>query len=531
MINVTKEEYWTTILNDPTQIGQITTEDTEFNRRINDVNLVLSNTFINSSDENLISKWETSLYIDGIEGKTITERKADILYKLCEKNYVPVSIIKRFLLNLIGDENRFVVEFIKDENKLVIHTDRADDTQLEAVTALLEGVQPQNIEVVHTNYLPMERIMMKLPQLLDAALEGEGRHNLNYDETTGTVAVEIAYPNLDSGYVTSVNAILEHEVPQTMTRKCSYGVTPYVVDYLVNEYGWSEKGLSTIFPNSLYAKGFALPKDMPLPAVLANRTYWRGIFAYSNVTQVPDSFTFDNCTDCGSAYGIGSFENCPLLKRLPETITLRSALLAGQFAYNTKLEKLPDALMLDNVTEFRRSFWCNDDTMPPNVTLHKAKVLYQAFSSMKLRTLPENCHLYSLSDAANVFDAALFDKETALRIFDDIPVTNSTDRRIGIGIHVDHENDADILAAIDNAETNKNWIVTIRWNGTPTSTVSTMAMGQLIYAKVGEHKLSDGTIEQYLDWGHYVTDETGYETFRSLESAYKYFNLEQPTEI
>ena len=110
MTNVTKEEYWTIILNDPTQIGQIITEDAEFNRRINDVNLVLSNTFINSSDENIISRWESSLYIDGIEGKTITERKADILYTLCEKNYVPVSIIKRFLLNLKQDkENNTLV--------------------------------------------------------------------------------------------------------------------------------------------------------------------------------------------------------------------------------------------------------------------------------------------------------------------------------------------------------------------------------------------------------------------------------------
>ena len=152
MTNVTKEEYWTTILNDPTQIGQITTEDTEFNRRINDVNLVLSNTFINSSDENLISKWETSLYIDGIEGKTITERKAEILYKLCEKNYVPVSIINRFLLNLIGDENRFVVEFIKDENKLVIHTDRISDELVTELSPLLESVVPSFIEVEQYNH-------------------------------------------------------------------------------------------------------------------------------------------------------------------------------------------------------------------------------------------------------------------------------------------------------------------------------------------------------------------------------------------
>lgn len=155
---VTKEEYWSIILNDSTQIGQITTEDTEFNRRINDVNLVLSNTFINSSDENLISNWETSLYIDGIEGKTITERKADILYTLCEKNYVPVSIIKRFLLNLIGDENRFDVEFIKDENKLVIRADGLDESQLEDVCEMLEkmleSVLPQNVFVELPYYLP-----------------------------------------------------------------------------------------------------------------------------------------------------------------------------------------------------------------------------------------------------------------------------------------------------------------------------------------------------------------------------------------
>lgn len=40
------------------------------------------------------------------------------------------------------------------ENKLVVYTDRADDIQLEAVTGLLARVLPQNIEVVHSNYLP-----------------------------------------------------------------------------------------------------------------------------------------------------------------------------------------------------------------------------------------------------------------------------------------------------------------------------------------------------------------------------------------
>ena len=96
-----------------------------------------------------------------------------------------------------------------------------------------------------------------------------------------------------------------------------------------------------------------------------------------------------------------------------------------------------------------------------------------------------------------------------------------------IGIHVDHQIDEEVLGAIANAEA-KGWTLTVQWNGTPTSTASTMAMGSLIYAKIGEHELPDGTTERVLDWGHYVTDETGYETFRSLESAYEYFELEMP---
>lgn len=94
-----------------------------------------------------------------------------------------------------------------------------------------------------------------------------------------------------------------------------------------------------------------------------------------------------------------------------------------------------------------------------------------------------------------------------------------------LGIHVDHKNDEKVLAAISNAEA-KGWTLTVQWNGTPTSAASTFNLGTLIYAKTSESELPDGTIEKYLDWGHYVTNEEGYETFRSLESAYEYFGLE-----
>jgi hypothetical protein len=136
----------------------------------------------------------------------------------------------------------------------------------------------------------------------------------------------------------------------------------------------------------------------------------------------------------------------------------------------------------------------------------------------KLKNAPEFCLQSQLS------------KRSVLHFIKEVIINVATGfRNLGLGIHVDHQNDEEVLAAIANAES-KGWTLTVRWNGTPTSTASTMAMGSLIYAKVGEHELPDGTIEQYLDWGHYVTDETGYETFRSLASAYLYFGLTMPEE-
>ena len=38
-------------------------------------------------------------------------------------------------------------------------------------------------------------------------------------------------------------------------------------------------------------------------------------------------------------------------------------------------------------------------------------------------------------------------------------------------------------------------------------------------------ELPDGTTEQFLDWGHYVTDPTGYEEFASVEEAREYYGL------
>lgn len=158
------------------------------------------------------------------------------------------------------------------------------------------------------------------------------------------------------------------------------------------------------------------------------------------------------------------------------------------------------------------------------------KSAYRAFDRQNykmLRVLDSDWS--SLSNGEGMFDLSILHKNVALRVLTTIPAYSSGDHPLTLGIHVDYKTDPEILEAITNAEA-KGWTMTVQWNGTPTSTASTMAMGQLIYAKVSEHELPDGMTERVLDWGHYVTNPEGYETFRSLESAYSYFELEMPEE-
>lgn len=148
------------------------------------------------------------------------------------------------------------------------------------------------------------------------------------------------------------------------------------------------------------------------------------------------------------------------------------------------------------------------------------------------------CENFSIFDSVtpllvkgvSMFNKCILNKESTLRFLNSIPSwSDGAEHKITIGIHIDHQTDEEVLAAIANAES-KGWALTVEWNGTATAAASVMRFGQLIYAKVGEIEMPDGTTERVLDWGHYVTDETGYETFRSLESAYEYFGLPMPEE-
>lgn len=151
--------------------------------------------------------------------------------------------------------------------------------------------------------------------------------------------------------------------------------------------------------------------------------------------------------------------------------------------------------------------------------------------------------LLKLSDAPGMFSYCQFDKESTLRILNSIPAHKSGNHQLSIGIHVDHQNDEEVLAAIalaDIAQTpiadgGKGWSLSVQWRGTATAqTASTFGLRrQPIYAKVREAETPEGTTERVLDWGHYVTnwEENGYQEFASVEEAEEYFNINQTEEV
>ena len=137
--------------------------------------------------------------------------------------------------------------------------------------------------------------------------------------------------------------------------------------------------------------------------------------------------------------------------------------------------------------------------------------------------------LHCLSTPGNntgIFSSQL-NKESTVRLLNSFPTYDDGEtRNFTLGIHVDHQYDEEVLAAIANAEA-KGWTLTVRWNGTLTSSASTFAMRTLIYANVGEMQLPDGTTEKFLDWGHYVTNPEDYQEFSSLEDAREYFGISE----
>ena len=484
---VSKEDYWQIILNDPSKVGQITTDDEKFNKVANFTYTVVQNTLLTTEDEDYLKKWEEMIVISG-EGLTPFQRKVNILYMLSGKNYIPLNLVKRGLINL--GISAFDVEYIKEENKLVIHTDRVSDEMAERVSVLLGNIHStlsQDVEVERYNhYFGLSwRGLTAFEDIM-----GEFGFSIEYLQEENKLVVHTDRAN--DVQLEQIDDLLTTELPEDVeVEKYNHNIEVSWRD--INKYAACKTvddmtAINPDFRNDLTSDGewvYPLPLITTLYYIfpnLKNLKKWSGA-----LPKLGDGYAnFGNTgliewnLDLPSLYK-GQFMFCSLTGRI--------------FRFKGKLPKLSLG-----------------DVMFQNTVL-------ESF----MEELPK------LNTAAEMFTGSRLDKESVLTICGSIPAYESASHPLTIGIHIDHQNDEEVIAAIANAEA-KGWTLTVQWNGTPTTQASaTYGLRKPpIYASVREHEMPDGTTKCVLDWGHYVTNPEDYQDFSSLEEAYEHFNLEMP---
>jgi hypothetical protein len=400
-------------------------------------------------------------------------------------------------LTALLDGSKFELAWLAGEKKLVVHTDRVSDELLAAVKATAEAAMPEGAVLVQYNH-NIEVSWRDIDPELEPMLAGKYEECKTLDDI---IAV-------DENYLQDV----------TPSGAWSCLLTNFE----------SNNGKSSTFGKELTAFNVPLPKLATAHGLFSKaafRTFkWplnelvnaRQMFSQSSLeffdislpkaTDVFQMFFYNaNLKFIRTYIPKGSLHCfCNESKKLEEVecdLGQKRNLTADQAFENcTALKKI--TLGDTGISNLNRTF---------NLCKSLSE-LYATFSS--------------LSGSLSAFNGCILNADSALRVLNSIPSYTSGEHQLTIGIHVDLKTDDEVLAAIANAES-KGWAMTVQWNGTPTAQASVTygLRNSPIYAKVSETERSDGTTERVLDWGHYVTDETGYEVFRSVEAAREYFGL------
>ena len=476
--------YWAEIIRDTAQFGQIAVaENPEFNRLSECIFRALEDSFIHSATEYGVKRWENMLQIAPSAGETLDERKARILTYLNLKLPYTWRMLKQLIEGIVG-AGKVALDLINDETKLVVHTDRISDEKAQVVTDLIERVVPENLVIERYN------------------------HN-----------IEISWRDIN-------------KYAHCQTYADMVAVNPDFANDLTSDGEW------------VY----------PLPEVTAtgNRPgegWYTGWWAGSNLKKAV--LTLPKCTSarCTFAQVKQEFD---LDLVLP--IATYIADLGFQTTFLRKLRLIaPEATTCSCVF-----YWNHARQHDVYIYAPKAKLMHRLFdycpyleevkgefgaeatnidamytNCPKLRVFPT--YYPKASTAANMLHNCQITGQQAIEILTSIPTwTDGAAHPITMGIHVNHRSDADVLAAIENAEA-KGWTVTVQWNGTPTSGVSTLDLEE-IYAKAEESEYGEYTDENgnrcTLSWGHDVKSpdgqtpaDLGYKLFFSLVEAEQYFKL------
>lgn len=474
-MTVSKTEYWPAILADPTQLGQVKTTDDEFNKRAENIFKVLEDSLINGENKIYLQQWEAELELDAPENATLNDRKAAILYRITCELPSKIDIFQKSLELMLGAGN-YEFEHLQDENKLVIHTDRITEQESQAVTYLIKRIIPKYLNVERYNH----------------HIDISWRDINKYAACKKRDDVLAVNPD----YLTDLTTDGEWVYPMPEMTRFDY-VGNWWLGFF---YGSKLKKIKAVFPKCTYSQALIgavttiEEVDLEFPIATHVQATCRYSDNYKKVRIIAPNATNFSYNTMGSGK---KFVECEYYA--PKATDLTNL--------------CSEAMVLEEV---KGEFGAEATTLTS---------LYN--TCRKLRKFPT--YYPKASTAANMFANCEIPGEAAIAVLNSFPAYTSGSHPVTMGIHVDHQNDPDVLAAIENAEA-KGWTVTVQWNGTATAAAAAATWGMRrppIYAKLAEVETPDGGTEKVLDWGHYATnaEENGYKEFASVEEAKAYFNI------
>lgn len=357
-----------------------------------------------------------------------------------------------------------------------------------------------------------------LKQMLVPILGGEDKFVMEYINDEAKLILHT--DRLDDAMLTTVDELLSRVLPQNME----------VVRYnLTMDISWRD--LDPALPPELagkYNECKTVDEMLVVDTNCRNDLTSDGAFLYP-IEALETGYD-------GSGQGL--FKGNKNIKKLWDKATLKNLKRGGQawsvshgMFNGSSLEELPSALTLENLRDGQHMFYGTKiKSIPASVNLSRLSNGASMFQNCTMLTRCDSVlNMQNISRSGQMFYGTQFDAESACRILNNFPAKKLD---MTIGIHVDHQNDEEVLAAIADAEA-KGWTLTVQWNGTPTSGISTMDLEE-IWCKVTENEHGEYTDENgnrcMLEWGHYVTDTSGYKLFFSLVEAEQYFKLTKVTE-
>ena len=473
MTTVEKEQFWTQIVENPSLWGTIQTSDKAFNTQAENIWTVMNETFIKNGSLKEVNRWELMLG-DRLENSgegTLNERKSRILKRITEYPPVTKGVVKESMDKNVSE--KFGPVFHSEYDK---STDTFDfvvackEEDKEAISELVSNVVPK-IENVNITYNDLNKYA-------DCATVDDMKLiNENYKEDLTTDG-EWVYP-----------------LPNCTKLSGGWGSGPF--SSAKNLKKWHIPLLECTSLSSAFDSTSLMDVDLYAPKCTSlyfsfGGTNITGFNCKIDAKQVTDiSYTFT------ASKGIKNIE-----------IYVERPGYANGFANNAiNLMKVSGYISGDGIIE--------------------AMYMYENDKNLKT-ILPDRFPI--LQKGERLALGCQLTKECAKSILDSIPsYDDGSVHNIGLGIHIDHQTDEEMLAAIENAET-KGWTTTIQWNGVASAqTASTFGLRKpMIYAKVVDSQLPNGEPKQDLEWGHYVTnwEENGYQEFSSLDEAYEHFGIE-----